>query len=99
MTAQTDFDASFCPTPEQVEYAAKYASDFKLDSVFVPVNFPGKQRGVWTEGQPREVVMEGNYFALWVDRNNALDAFDLGRYGNALFRVYANGHVHLVDEA
>ena len=95
-----DEQANFGPTPEQLTYAAKYATDHKLnDGVFVLVNFPGKQRGIWTYGQAREAVMCGSQFSLWVERQNALDVLDLGNCGNAVFRVYPDGHFHLVDEA
>lgn len=95
-----DFQANFGPLPDQLAYATKYATDHKLnDGVFVLVNFPGKQRGVWEYGQTREAVMCGSAYSLWVERQNALDVLDLGNCGNAVFRVYPDGHFHLVDEA
>ena len=94
-----DEQANFGPTPEQLAYAVKYATGHKLDSVFVLVNFPGKQRGIWEYGQTREAVMCGSAFSLWVERQNALDVLDIGNCGNAVFRVYQDGHFHLVDEA
>ncbi|HEY6019057.1 MAG TPA: hypothetical protein VIY48_03930 [Candidatus Paceibacterota bacterium] len=99
MSVQSDFEAGFRPTDEQVSYATKYAQDYKFDRVFVPVNFPGKQRGLWNEGQTREAVMEGPFFAIWVGRDHALDSLVSGRYGNAVFSVWADGRVTLVDEA
>lgn len=92
----------FAPTFDQLIYAAKYARDFGLDSVFVAVEFPGKERGVWTSSQERKPVYdEANtkVFALWVERDNALADLDLGHAGNAVFRVYNDLNFNLVDEA
>jgi hypothetical protein len=95
-----DFQANFGPTPDQLAYAAKYATDHGLkDGVFVLVNFPGKQPGVWEYGQTREAVMCGSVYSLWVERDNVLRLLNNRNCGNAAFRVYPDGHFHLVDES
>ena len=102
MNTQADFEVNFCPTDEQTEYAKEYLAESGLDSLIIAVTFPGKQRGIWTEGQTRKAVMDQSLPAIWVDRDSALHAFDtlIINYGTtAMFRVYKDGHVHLVDEA
>jgi hypothetical protein len=95
----TEFVAGFQPTDEQISYAVEYLAESGLSSLIVAVDFPGKVRGIWEEGQGREAVMDGGAPAIWVDRDSALAAFETGKIGNALFRVHADGHTHLVDEA
>lgn len=102
MNTQADFKANFRPTNEQIEYAKEYLAESGLGSLIVAVIFPGKQRGIWTEGQTRKAVMDQSLPAIWVDRDSALHAFDtlVINYGTtAMFRVYTDGHVHLVNEA
>lgn len=100
---KTDFDMNFGPSPKQIAFALEYTKNFQLDSVFVPVNFPGKQRGVWVEGQARTAIPKDADPVIWVQRERALQALTVGQYGdfkfNALFRVWADGLVTLVDEA
>lgn len=98
-TTNIDFQIGFCPTDEQIAFACEYLAETGLESLLVAVNFPGKQRGVWTEGQTRETVLDGIFPAMWVDRESAFHAFDTGNYGNAMFRVYRDGNAHLVSEA
>lgn len=99
MNVVTIAETVFCPTDEQIVFAREHAVELGFGSVLVAVNFPGKQRGIWTEGQTREAVMDGDSPVIWVDRNSALEAFETGNYGNAMFRVYRDGCAHLVDEA
>lgn len=97
-----DLEANFRPTDEQIDYAREYLAESGIDSMIVAVFFPGKQRGIWTEGQTHKAIMDESLPAIWVDRDSALDAFDtlITSYGTvAMFRVYTDGHLHLVDEA
>lgn len=93
-----DFNERFRPTAEQVEFASKYASEAGLDFVFVAVNFPGKEYGIWLDGQKREPVMDGDQPVIWTDRSVAMTALNTGGYGNAIFRVYDDGVVGAVIE-
>lgn len=93
------FNTYFCATPQQVDYAQKYMRESGLGFVFVAVNYPGKQRGVWTEGQLCQTVMDGQHPALWTDRKSGLAALKAGQAGSALFRVEADGEYSLVAEA
>lgn len=97
-TITTDFETRFRPTADQILFAMDYLAESGLSSVMVSVNFPGKQSGIWEEGQVVEPVMDRGEPMIWTDRDSALFALDTGSFGNALFRVYANGHCHLVDE-
>lgn len=96
---EIEFDTYFRPTNQQLKYAQEYMAEAGLTVVFVTANYPGKQRGVWVEGQTCETVMDGAFPALWTDRRSALKSFDTGNYGNALFRVFVDGQYSLVDEA
>lgn len=97
---QAEFDENFRPTEAQIAEAVSMCLEFGLDSVFVPVNFVGKQRGLWTEGQKREEVRdEHGCLVFWTDRDNALRVLTSGTRGNSVFRVWADKHVNLVDEA
>jgi hypothetical protein len=97
-TLAAEQEKKFRPTDEQVEYVKEYLAESGLGSLLVAVDFPGKLRGLWFEDQERHAIMDGGLPAIWVDRDSAMDAFDKGLAGNAIFRVYADGHVHLVDE-
>jgi hypothetical protein len=95
-----DFETSFRPTDEQIASASEFIAETGVASVLVAVCFPGKQRGIWVEGMIGLAVMDGpSRFAMWTDRGSAMTDFDSGRFGNAIFRVYPDGHTHLVDEA
>lgn len=98
MSITTDFQTTFRPTEEQVADAVEYLVDVGLHSLIVAVLFPGKQHGVWKEGQVGLAVMDCGYLAIWLDRESALCALDTGKYGNAMFRVYKDGCFHLVEE-
>lgn len=95
--AEDDFER-FSPTSEQVTFAQEYLAETGLDTVMVAVNFPGKEYGIWLNGQVREAVMDGSRPAIWTDRDSALYAMEHGVAGNAIFRVYADGHSHCVME-
>jgi hypothetical protein len=79
-------ESGFQPTSEQVEYAKEYLAESGLGSLIVAVS------------QTHEAIKDGGLPAIWVDRDSALFAFETGSAGSALFRVYADGHVHLVDQ-
>ena len=97
-----DYEANFRPTDEQIEYATKWAKDRELDSVFVAVDFPGKVAGQWEKGQNRAPVRTMSLGVMvprvWTSRQGALYAMENGSAGNAVFRVYSDGEVALVDE-
>ena len=99
--AVSDFETGFRPTADQIIFAMEYMAESGQMSVIVAVNFPGKTRGVWEKGQTREAVMDGDQPVIWTDRDSAFYAFEhgKGKYGNALFRVYSDGHTHCMDEA
>lgn len=93
-----DFEANFRPTPDQILWVRWYAKKTHIESVFVAVNFPGKQRGIWNKGQAREAVLNANSPVFWTNRDKALEDLDTGQVGNAIFRVWADGRFGLVDE-
>lgn len=92
-TTLTDFEERFAPTSEQIKFASEYAIEAGLSSVFVAVNFPGKEYGIWLDGQVREPVMDGTLPAIWTDRDSAMAALDSQKYGNTMFRIYADGEI------
>jgi hypothetical protein len=97
---QAELYKNFRPTDAQISEAVDRCLDLNVDSVFVPVNFPDKQRGLWTEGQVREEVRdEYGFLVFWIKRDDALRALTSGNRGNAVFRVWADRYVGLVDEA
>ncbi len=84
MTANVVFHR---PTADQILFAMEYMQDSGLSSVMVAVVFPN-----------REAVMDGDDPAIWTDRHSALDALNDGFAGNAVFRVYSDGHTHCIGE-
>lgn len=93
------FEANFCPTDEQVAFAVAYANANNLASVFIPVNFPGKKKGLWSDDQERQEVFGADgSFMFWTIRNIALDDLYTDKYGTAIFRVWNDGGISLVDE-
>lgn len=97
---QAQLDDNFRPTEGQIEEARTLCLELGADSVFVPVNFPGKQRGLWLDGQTREEVRDDHgCLVFWTTREAALHVLASGKRGNAVFRVWADRHVNLVDEA
>ena len=96
---QAQFDENFRPTEAQIEAAVKFTKRYGIECVFMPVNFPGKQRGVWVDGQAREEVRDEEGLVFRITRDAGLFALLSGESGNALFRVWEDGHVNLVDEA
>lgn len=79
-------DTKLTVTEEQISYAMEYLAESGLSSLIVAVNTFG------------EAIMDGGLPAIWVDRDSALYALETGLAGDALFRVYVDGHTHLVDE-
>ena len=100
VTTAEEFESGFRPTDEQISFAKWYTRSKTLEAVFVAVNFPGKTAGQWEQGQTREAVLETvtSNPVFWINRSDALDALDTGKVGNAIFRVWADGHSNLVDE-
>lgn len=89
----SDFER-FAPSEDQVRFATWYCQEYKLERVFVGVNFPGKRYGVWMFGQVANAIMDPdpqmNQFMVWEDRSTVLDEL---KPGDAAFVVYADGLV------
>ena len=74
------------PTSDQVEFAKEYLAEAGLNSGFVAVDSSGG------------AVMDGVFSAIWVDKDSALAAFSTRVYGTVMFRIYVDGHFHVIDE-
>ena len=97
----TEFAAGFRPTNVQIVYACEYMEESRTWLADRCGGFP------WQDAWDLEKMVRGARLlwmagapAVWVrSRVVTLAALEAGNAGNALFRVYSDGHIHLVDEA